>query len=186
MSIRNEHASILWRLRVFRGERSGTAALEFSFILPVMLTIYLGGIELGDGFAITVKVSETAHIVADLATQYVSIDNSDMSNILGAASSIIAPYSASNITVTVSELTTDASGNATVTWSDSLNGTARPVGQAITLPSSLNTPNISLIFGEVSYQYAPQLGYTLTGTITLSDKYYLYPRLSNSVTRVNS
>lgn len=186
MSIKNKHAFVLSGLRNFRGDRRGVAAVEFALILPVMLTIYFGGIELGNGLAIEVKVTGTAHIVADLASQYVTIDNSDMSNILGAASSIIAPYSASNIVVTVSEVTTNASGNATVTWSDSLNGTPRSVGQVITLPSSLQTPNISLILGEVSYSYTPSLGYTLTGTITLSDKYYLYPRLSNSVTRVPS
>jgi Flp pilus assembly protein TadG len=186
MSSNNKFASILPRLRSFRADRGGMAAVEFALILPFMLTIYIGGIEIGNGFAANTKVTEVAHTVADLASQYVTIYNSDMSNILGASSSIIAPYSASNIVVTVSEITTNSSGAGTVTWSDSFNGTARTVGQAITLPASLRQPNISLILGEVTYQYAPQLGYTLTGTITLSDSYYLYPRLSNSVTRLNS
>jgi Flp pilus assembly protein TadG len=172
--------------RIFRGDHRGVAAIEFALILPIMLTIYIGGTELGDGFAIDIKVTEVAHSVADIASQYVTIDNSDMSNILGASAAIIAPYSSANIVVTVSEVTTDSNGKATVTWSDTLNGTARPVGQKITLPTSLQTPNISLILGEVSYGYTPNMGYTLTGTITLSDSYYLYPRLSNSVTRVNS
>jgi Flp pilus assembly protein TadG len=124
--------------------------------------------------------------VTDLATQYITIDNLDMSTILGASTSIVAPYAATNITVTVSEITTDNSGNGTVTWSDSLNGTARTVGSAITLPASLKTPNISLIFGEVTYKYTPALGYVMTGTITMSDSFYMLPRLSNSVTRSNS
>jgi Flp pilus assembly protein TadG len=186
MSSNNKHTSFLSRLRDLRSGCSGVAAVEFALILPIMLTIYLGGIELGNGFAVNTKVTQAAHSVADLATQFVTIDNSDMSNILGASSSIIAPYSATNIVLTVSEVTTNASGTATVTWSDSLHGTARPVGQSIILPVSLRQPNISLILGEVSYAYAPTLGYALTHTITLSDSYYLYPRLSNSVTRVNS
>lgn len=186
MSSKNKCGSIPSFLRSFHEDRGGMAAVEFALILPFMLTIYIGGVEIGDGFAINTKVTEVAHSVADLASQYVTIDNSDISNILGASSSIIAPYSTSNIVVTVSEVTTNASGAATVTWSDSLNGTARTVGQAITLPASLRQPNISLILGEVSYSYTPNLGYTITGTITLSDSFYLYPRLSNSVTRVNS
>jgi len=88
--------------------------------------------------------------------------------------------------VTLSEVTTDNNGNGTITWSDSLNGTARTVGSAITLPTSLKIKNISLILGEVSYNYTPALGYTITGTITMSDSFYMLPRLSNSVTRVNS
>jgi len=174
------------RLRRFRSDRGGVAAVEFSLILPVMLTIYLGGVEVGDGFAIDTRVTLVARSVTDLATQYITIDNQDMSNILGASTSIVAPYGAANITVTVSEVTTDNSGNGTVTWSDSLNGTARAVGSKITLPASLQTPNISVIFGEVSYAYTPALGYVITGTITMSDSFYMMPRLVNSVTRVNS
>jgi Flp pilus assembly protein TadG len=176
----------LSRLRKFRSDRGGVAAVEFSLILPVMLTIYLGGVEVGDGFAVDTRVTLVARSVTDLATQYVTIDNQDMSNILGASTEIVAPYSAANITVTVSEITTDSSGNGTVTWSDSLNGTARTVGSKVTLPASLKTANISIILGEVSYNYTPALGYVLTGTITMSDSFYMMPRLVNSVTRSNS
>src|SRR5579872_2313349 len=176
---------VLRRFWIFHRDRRGVAAVEFSLILPIMLTIYLGGVEVGDGFAVDLKVTEVAHSVADLASQYVTIDDSDMSNILNASAEIVAPYSALNIIVTVSEVSTDSNGNATVTWSDSLNGTARAVGQKITLPASLKIPNISLILGEVSYNYTPNLGYAITGTIVLSDNYYLFPRLSKTVARVN-
>jgi Flp pilus assembly protein TadG len=177
---------VLSRLRRFRSDRGGVAAVEFSLLLPVMLAIYLGGVEVGDGFAIDTRVTLVARSVTDLATQYVTIDNQDMSTILGASTQIVAPYASANITVTVSEVTTDSSGNGTVTWSDSLNGSARAVGSKITLPTSLKTPNISLIFGEVSYAYTPALGYVITGTITMSDSFYMMPRLTNSVTRSNS
>ena len=52
----------------------------------------------------------------------------------------------------------------------------------MTLPTSLaGQANISLILGEVSYAYTPQLGYTITGTVNLADSYYLFPRNSTSV-----
>lgn len=179
--------TVLTRLRDLCDDHRGVAAVEFAIVLPFMLVLYLGGVELGDGLAIDVKVTDTAHIVADLATQNTSINNATMLNILNASSATIAPYSASNMVVTVSEVSTNASGVATVTWSDSLNGTARTVGQPMTLPSSLaGQANISLILGEVSYNYAPNLGYVITGTVNLSDSYYLFPRNSSSITRVNS
>jgi Flp pilus assembly protein TadG len=179
--------SLALRLRALRTDRKAMAATEFAIVLPFMLTLYVGGVELGDGMAINVKVSETAHIVADLATQNQTINNSLMTKILGASSATIAPYAAANAIVTISEVSTNSGGIATVTWSDSLNGTPRTVGQTVTLPSSLaGTPNISLILGEVSYAYTPQLGYAITGTVTLYDSYYLFPRNSSSITRVNS
>jgi Flp pilus assembly protein TadG len=173
----------LMRLRNLRDDHRGMAAVEFAMILPFMLTLYIGGVELGDGLAIQVKVTDTAHIVADLTTQQTtSVTAATMSTILGASSATIAPYSSSNLVVTVSEVNTNASGIATVTWSQSLNGTKRPVGQSITLPASIaGQANIALILGEVSYSYTPNLGYTITGTVGISDSYYLFPRNSTSI-----
>lgn len=175
--------TVLTRWRHWRDDRRGVAAVEFAIVLPFMLALYIGGVELGDGMAIQLKVTDTAHIVADLTTQQTtSVTAANVQSILGASSATIAPYSSSNLVVTVSEVSTDASGAATVTWSQSLNGTKRSAGQPITLPASLvGQPNISLILGEVSYAYTPNLGYTITGTVMLTDSYYLFPRNSTSI-----
>jgi hypothetical protein len=109
-----------------------------------------------------------------------------MSSILGASSSIIAPYPSATIVVTVSEVSVAANGTATITWSDSLNGTARPVGQVVTVPPAIDTPNTALIWGEVTYSYTPQIGQIMIGTWPIYENVFLYPRLSASVTRVNS
>lgn len=161
------------------------AAVEFAIVAPFMLLLYVGGVELGNGLAIGVKVSETAHTVADLVSRNACVNASSVSTMLGASAATIAPYSAGNATVTVSEVTTDINGKATVTWSQALNGTPRPVGQPMTLPAALGTPSppqISLILGEVTYQYTPNLGYTISGTVPIADSYYLFPRVSSQVT----
>ena len=167
-------------------DRRGVSAVEFATVLPFMLIAYLGSVEVGNGINAKVRVAETARTVTDLATQYFTIKNADMTNIFNASSAVMAPFSTSPLVITLSEVTTDASGNGTITWSDSLNGTARPVGQPVTLPSQLQTPNISLIWAEVKYAYTPNLGYVMTGTLNLSDQVYMYPRLANYVIRSNS
>jgi Flp pilus assembly protein TadG len=160
------------------------AATEFAILSPFILLLYVGGVELGDGLAIAVKVSETAHTVADLVSRNACVTDATLATMLGASSATIAPYPSGNATVTVSEVTTDANGNATVTWSKSLNGSARPLGQPMTLPTALGTPspgNISLILGEVTYSYTPNLGYTITGTVPIGESYYLFPRVTSAV-----
>jgi hypothetical protein len=104
-----------------------------------------------------------------------------MTSILGAASTVMAPYPANNMTVVVSEVTTDAKGHGTPTWSAAQNGNAHPVGQAVTLPADLQIPSISLLWGEVTYPYTPSLGYIATGTLSLYESEYFYPRLSSCV-----
>lgn len=174
----------LQRMRNLWVDTRAVAAVEFAIVVPFMLLLYVGGVELGNGMAISVKVSETAHSVADLVSRNACVTDSSLSTMLGASTATIAPYSAANTTVIVSEISTDSNGKATVTWSKALNGTPRPVAQPVTLPTALGTPspsNISLLLGEVTYQYTPNLGYAISGTIPISESYYLYPRVSSVV-----
>lgn len=178
--------STLRRLLRFAEDRRGVSAVEFAFILPVMVTLYLGSVEVGTGLSVQYKATLASRTVADLASQYTQINNATMTNILGASAAVMAPYSATGMTVIVSEVTVDAKGNATVTWSDALNGTARQVGATVTLPNNVNAAGISILWGEVTYPYNPQFGYVLTGAINIYQQMFFYPRLSSAVARVNS
>ena len=167
------------------------AATEFAIVTPFMLLLYVGGVELGNALSMNVKVSATAYSVADMITQNTAVSTTQMDGILAAASAIMAPYpikngSTSLMTITVSEVSTDSSGNATVQWSRSTNASAaRTKGSAMTLssftaPGGATNANISLILSEVSYDYTPNLGFTIAGTVKLSDSYYLFPRCSTN------
>jgi Flp pilus assembly protein TadG len=177
-------ADLRWYLQRFAGDRKAISAVEFALILPFMVFTYVGSAELGDGIAIKYKVTEAARTVTDLASQYVTIDPTTMQNILGASAQVIVPYSSTGMVVTVSEVSaTNSSGNGTITWSCSLNGTAHTVGSTVTLPTKLQTPSgVSIIWGEVTYPYTPAMGYAVTGTISMYQTLYFYPRLSNAVT----
>ena len=56
-----------------------------------------------------------------------------------------------------------------------MGGTARSAGSTVTIPSALAVPSSQLVFSEVSYPYTPTVGYTITGTLTLSDHMYMTP-----------
>jgi Flp pilus assembly protein TadG len=172
------------RLRAFLRDQSGLSAIEFAIILPLMVALNLGCVEVGNGLSAQFKTTLAARTVADLASQYKTINNATMTSILGASSAVLAPFSSSGVVVIVSEVTTDSKGNATITWSDALNGTARPAGSSVTLPAKVSQPNISLIWGEVTFPYKPQAGYVITGTVNIYQDMYFYPRLASSVTRV--
>ena len=170
----------------FADECRGVAALEFAMLLPMMMTLFLGSVEISTGVSIHRKVTLAARTIADLASQFTAIDNADMTNVLNSSTDIVFPYAAANLQAVVSELAVDAQGNATVVWSDTLNGTARAVGSVVTIPANLAVANSYLLLGETSYSYKPSYGYVVTGTVTLSDQIYMHPRQSNSVTRNNS
>lgn len=176
-------ARCAFRLSRFCGENRAVAAVEFAMLLPVLVSLYLGAVELSRGIAADRKVTLVAHALADLSTQYTNIADTDMTNILNASAAIMAPYAVSSLQAVVSELSIDAKGQATVVWSDTLNGTARSVGQVVTIPSALAVPNTYLIFGETTYNYNPVFGYVITGTLALKDQIYMQPRQSVCVQR---
>jgi Flp pilus assembly protein TadG len=192
--------SLSSRAKVFSSDVDAVAATEFAIVVPFMLTLLIGGVELAHGMAINVKVSATAHAVADMVTQNTSLSTTSMQNILSGATAIIAPYSVNGssgnpiLSVTVSEISSDASGNLTLRWSQSYNGTSFSAGRTnltgLTVPTSLNgtvgnasNPNnqndqVSFIVSEASYAYTPNLGYTISGTVNLKDTFWLFPRCS--------
>jgi Flp pilus assembly protein TadG len=151
-----------------------------------MVTLYLGGVEVSQGISVDRKVTLTARTLSDLVSQYSSINNAGMTNILKASTAVISPFPSGSLQSTVSLVTIDANSKATITWSDTLNGTARSKGSTVTLPSALVVPNTSLVWSEVTYSYKPTIGYVITGTMTLKDQLYMRPRLSDTISRTAS
>jgi Flp pilus assembly protein TadG len=171
------------QLVTFAKDKRGVSAVEFAILLPLMLTLFFGSVELSQGIAADRKVTMTARTVADLVSQTTSVNNADVTNSFNAATAVMSPYPSSPLKVTVSSVVIDDKGKATVAWSDTYQGTARAKGSTITVPAALNIPSSSLILGEVQYDYKPTMGYVVTGTLALKDQIYMRPRLSESVVR---
>src|SRR5215470_7329433 len=83
---------LIQRLVSFVRDRRGISAVEFAMLLPLMVTMYLGVVEVSQGVAIDRKVTLTTRTMADLASRVSSINNSDMSNLLNASAAVMAPY----------------------------------------------------------------------------------------------
>ena len=169
----------------FARTAEGVSALEFALVLPAMLALYFGTVELGQALSINRKVTHVTSSLADLVTQSKTITNADMTNILDAAESIIVPYDVNTLKMTITGITINSSGVAKVAWSDTRHGTALTVNSNYTgtLPAGVNQASTFLVTADVSYDYTPRIGYILTGTFTLHDQFFLRPRASSTVTR---
>jgi Flp pilus assembly protein TadG len=170
------------RLARLQGDERGVSAVEFALLLPLMLTLYLGAVEISQAISADRKVTMTSRTIADLVSQVQTIDNAGVTDVLNASSSVMAPFGTATLKATVTSVTIDAKRKATVAWSQSLDGkAAHSPGDVVTLDDSLNVANTTLIWSEVSYIYTPAIGYIITGPLTLKDQLYMAPRLSNCV-----
>ncbi|OKO67923.1 pilus assembly protein TadG [Bradyrhizobium sp. AS23.2] len=177
--------------RDFLADSSALAATEFAMIVPLMLVMFFGTVEVSTAVAIDRKVTLIARTLSDLTSQSSgAATDTSLQNTFTASISIVTPYDASNTVGTISEIYIDANSIATVQWSKSatvasssatqatLTTSLRKAGDKITssIPSALLVPSTYLILSEVSYTYKPTLYYVLKSDLVLSDVSYTRPR----------
>ena len=165
-----------FRIRSFKRDERAVSAVEFALLAPMMIGLYLGGVEISEGISVDRKVTLAAGAVANLAAQSATMTTAQMTDVLDATSTIIAPYSPGPMKITVSCINIDANKVATVKWSVTRNGTIK--SGSVTLPTALQVANTQLLFGEVSYAYTPTVGHVIKSAINLSDTMYMAPRIS--------
>jgi Flp pilus assembly protein TadG len=163
----------------------GAAAIEFALILPVLVLLYTLGFEVCQAATVNRKLTDTTVQLANVTSQYTSVAKSDISTIMNASSETMTPFPTSTLALTLSEVSIDAKGNATVTWSEAyLDGVAlqgNTLKTPPTAPPSLLTPNSSYIVVQSTYAYTPVIAGDFMPTITLSDQSFMLPRDSGSI-----
>jgi Flp pilus assembly protein TadG len=186
--------------RLFKDTR-GLAATEFAFIVPFMLVMFFGTVEISSGVAVDRKVTLVARTLSDLLSQvgpppppapvssYAPADDTYLQNVFTAGIAILTPYCAVPATLQLTEIYVDSNQVAKVQWSKAasvptcnatqvtLTNSTRSAGDTITIPPTLLVKQTYLIFSEVSYNYTPVgIGYVMKSNVILSDVSYTRPR----------
>ncbi|MEA2758732.1 MAG: hypothetical protein QOH65_1345 [Methylobacteriaceae bacterium] len=194
-------------------DQRGVAAVEFALILPFMLTLYLGIVELSKGYMASQRMTLVARTLADLTAQQqqlqtggtTNITDSIMSNIFGASSAIMAPYSTTNLKMTVSQVLLSNKSDGTccqakTDWTIANNGgTARPCQiltpanaapvSTTTIPTGFTaspaTPG-PIVVADVTYQYIPGFSFQLynwklSKTFNMAQTQFMRPRGTSSL-----
>lgn len=179
-------------LAKLRRSEDGVTAVEFAIILPFMLFLLIGMTQLADALNQDRKVSRIANSIADLIAQEETLTSTDLDSLLNIGENILDPYPSTNLQVIAASVSFDASGDATVDWSRDSNGSepwAEGTAPPFTLPATVATPNTSIVVGQTNLGYTPNfVGFldSLYGwspsALTLSDTYYLAPRITDTVT----
>jgi Flp pilus assembly protein TadG len=176
----------------FAGDKRGVAAVEFAFIVPLMLLLLFGVIDTSSGVAIDRKVTLTARTLSDLVSQGSQVTSTDISNFFKMGTAVMAPYAVTPTTMTqrITQVTIDATKTVKVVWSykGTISGSSVTVTAGYskdtvitTIPTDLLVPNTHLIWSEVTYTYKPITGYVMKTSIPLSEQTYTRPRQSEKV-----
>lgn len=164
------------RPNILRDER-GSAAVDMIVVLPIMLMIFIGVVELTNALRLDRKVVAAAQTTADLITQRREISDADLTDILRAAELILEPYPAAGHSVGIVAVQYDEdSGDPETLWTKSKNGGSVP--DALTLAVGLGVEGEGVVVVRVAYSYTPVFFDFLLGQTTLEETTVLRPRRS--------
>lgn len=181
-------------IRDMAADCKGNAAIEFCVIVPLMLMMFFGMVELSTALAIDRKLTLTARTLSDLTSQVMNVTDTELGNFGQTGKAILTPYAATPLQSTITELYVDpATNKAKVKWSRaatinssgsvSLGTSSYSVGDIVAIPPALNIADTYLILSEVKYNYKTAVPYfTPTAGLPLSDKAFTRPRQSKCVT----
>jgi len=181
----------------FAGDCRGVSAVEFAMVLPIMLVLLFGVIEITTGVAAKRKLTVATRTLSDLVSREDSADDSLLRTVFSVGGQVMAPHPTAPLTATISEIkvTKDPANRiaAEIHWSKaatfdaagtvSLANSPVSAGTVVTVPDALQTAGhypIYLIRSSTSYTYTPMLGYVVPKAgIVMSDETYTKPRQTN-------
>ena len=181
-------------LKRFLHDQKGIAAMEFALVVPIMFSLYFMLNETANGMRAARKVTMVSRVMADLASRSTDLTDAGKEDIFSAAVPMMSPFTTTGAGYRLTSIRFDATGKGFVDWSDA-NGSGLPAyarcstteptpnRTLLSVPDGLKAANTSLILAEANIKYKPIIGWNITGTIDLSDKLFMRPRVSDFVTR---
>jgi Flp pilus assembly protein TadG len=168
-----EHARLR---RAFRRDKGGVSAIEFAFIFPVMITMYMGAVDVSQVLTADRKITTLASTAADLVAQAETVNAGEMADIYSAAAEIVSPFPSADLSIIVTSIELDENDDPIVGWSDAFNGTPRSSISGVTIPNGMIEAGGSVILAEVSYLYDSILTKFVGQDFALDDAFFLRPR----------
>lgn len=170
----------------------GVSAVEFAYIFPLLVLLYVGAVETGNLLTIYRRTLQIASTASDLTAQVKCVTTANLADIVSASTSIMTPYSTTPLTIVITSVVADANNNGKVAWSYASKGAADAVNSLYQVPAGLTEPGSSVIVAKVTYTFTPLLGINHIGPYNLNfsslniiRKFYTRPRKSATVSKTD-
>ena len=160
--------------------RSGMAATEFALLLPILVILFFGILELSEGMTANRRVAVAVNSAADLAAQSEQLSPTDIDGLMESVLAILEPSQTNAVDINLVSIILDADGDPIVHWSLHWNNDVQATApysagddytklteSFVTDPNGIiQLQNRSMIVVEMSYPYQPSFaGWFVTNPI---------------------
>ena len=163
-------------------EEDGLAAVEASFIFPIMLALFLGVFDVGNAIITNQKTVRASQVVADLIARGSSVSNSDLEEAVEAGRLAFEPLNSSSYGVDIVSVRFDDDENAEIVWRETRNMTALP--DALSRVESLAASDEGVVMVAVHYEYVPTFGQMVIDAFDMQEVAFSRGRRTAVVSRV--
>jgi Flp pilus assembly protein TadG len=167
-------------IRHIAGDEGGNATVDFAFLLPIMLMLFVGVVEVTNLLRVDRKVVTAAQTTADLITQRREVSNAQLNDFLRAAELIFEPFPAAAVSVGIAGVRFNPNtGSPEVSWTKNQNGGSVP--NALTVAQGLGQPGEGIVVVRVTYNYTPVFFDFILSATQIEETAVLRPRRSQFV-----
>ena len=163
-------------------EQDAVAAIEAALLVPLMLSIMFGVVDVGMALNTNQKVVNATSTMADLLTREENVTNDLFNEAVTAGQLTMAPYDIGPMGYDVAgiKFLTPAK-TPTVEWRDTFNMEPNP---SVTADSTgMGNENEGVVAVTVKYTYEPFFSSFVLGAIPMQEVFYARGRKSSFVTR---
>jgi hypothetical protein len=156
------NSAIIRSIRRLAGDRKGSVLVEFAFMLPIISTLVLGGVEFARYAMVNQKMDRVVGFVGDLVARAESLEASDFTDYFAAAEQLSLPFDLLGGGNVIVSSVTGESGGPQVLWQQigpgavaQASGVGVPGGPA-TLPSGFVLGvDENIVITEVFFDFEP-------------------------------
>lgn len=156
-------------------EQRGSAAVEFAFIVPILLLMYYGMVEATQALLVDRRVGVVNTTVGDLIAQRPQVKKSDIADIFKISTTILKPFPSNNLGIRVVSIEVNPGGVPTEQWRETHGTMPNPVDLS---DIKEKTPGAAFIRAETAYTYQSPLGRIFPQAFVFKHKMDFKPRSS--------
>jgi len=198
---RRTRRALASQLRRWARDNRGVSAIEFSLMAPILIVMFMGMCDLTTAVMVQQHVNQAAEGVADVVSQQTQLDATTTNGMVAmftAGSFFVEPYSATPLSLRISEIYYNPSISTSaglVAWSCATGtftpytyqqqftvvpGTTEGIG-AVLYVGNPQAAGEAFIEVETSYVYTSPTSIFLGGSNTMTSHFAVEPRMANYV-----